>query len=55
MPQLRVELEYGYGGEVNYQIIDNETDELVAIVFAGQETAERMIESLEIVEQLTNT
>ena len=52
MSNLRIEVEHGYDGEPIHNIIDDKTDELVAIVFAGQETAERMIESLEVMEQL---
>jgi|LakMenEpi03Aug12_release.lakeMendotaPanAssembly.Ray.scaffolds.fasta_scaffold1675286_2 hypothetical protein len=44
---LRIEFEYGYDGELIHNIVDDKTDELVAMVFAGQETAEQMIESLD--------
>jgi hypothetical protein len=47
MSNLRIEVEYGYDGDVVHNIVDDDTDELVAIVFAGQETAEQMIESLD--------
>lgn len=44
---LRIELEYGYGNELIHNIVDDTTDELVATVFAGQEAAKQIIESLE--------
>ena len=45
--RLVVEVEYGYGGELIHNIIDNENDELVAVVFAGRDVAEQMIENVE--------
>lgn len=47
MSNLRIEVEYGYDGDLVHNIVDDESDELVAIVFAGRETAEQIIESLE--------
>lgn len=52
LSNLRIEVEYGYDGALVHNIVDDETEELVAIVFAGQEAAEQMIESLEVMQAL---
>lgn len=52
MSNLRIEVEYSYDGELIHNIVADETDELVAIVFAGRETAEQMIASLETMTEL---
>ena len=49
---LRIEVEYAYDGELVHNIVDDETEELVAIVFAGQEAAEQMIDALETMQAL---
>lgn len=49
---LRIELEYSYDGDLIHNIVDDETEELVAIVFAGQDVAEQMIVSLDTMTEL---
>lgn len=49
---LRIELEYSYDGELIHNIIDDSTDELVATVFAGEDVAAQIIDSLDTVNTL---
>jgi hypothetical protein len=55
MPQLRVEAEYGYGGDVNYHIIefdDEHEDEVVAVVYGRQDIAEALVNAVHAFEVL---
>jgi hypothetical protein len=49
MSQLKVEAEYGYGGEIHYQIIefdDEHEEEVVATVYGRPDIAEALVDAV---------
>lgn len=52
---LRVETEYAYGGETNYQIIDTDEhgdEEVIAVVFARPELAHSLVNAANVLEKM---
>ena len=46
MPRLKIEPEYAYGGETNYQIVESnegQEDEIVATVYGRRDIAEMLV------------
>ena len=52
MSNLRIEVEYEYGVDAVHNIVDADSGELIAVVFAGREAAEQIVESLEVMTAL---
>jgi hypothetical protein len=55
MPQLRIEAEYGYDGEINYHVIefdDEHEEEVVAVVYGREDIAEALVNAVQAFEVL---